>query len=116
VKPKAMVGLTRGLRRRQTKTEEMLWSRLRDRRFEGLKFRRQQQIQDYIVDFACLEAKLIIEIDGGQHNEEPFIEEDRLRTVSLEKEGFQVLRFWDSDVSRNLDGILERIKEAVDKK
>jgi very-short-patch-repair endonuclease len=106
--------LTRQLRVRQTETEAILWSKLRDRKFEGTKIRRQQQINSYIVDFVSLEEKIIIEVDGGQHNEEASIKKDDLRTNTLEKEGYQVLRFWNSDVTDNLDGVLNKIKEALD--
>ena len=68
--------MSRGLRRRQTEAEKLLWVKLRDRQLDGVKFRRQQSIGNYIVDFVSFEEKLIIEIDGGQHNEEQKIEKD----------------------------------------
>jgi very-short-patch-repair endonuclease len=79
----------------------------------GVKFRRQQPIGKYIVDFVCLDKKLIIEIDGGQHNESPVIEKDLQRTIWLEKEGYRVIRFWNCDVLSNLNGVLSKIKEFL---
>jgi very-short-patch-repair endonuclease len=107
------VSLIRELRRNQTDAEIILWARIRNSRFEGLKFRRQHPVGNYIVDFANLDAKLIIEVDGGQHNESGMIEEDKQRTKWLESKGFKVLRFWNSDVFENLDGVLEKIRESL---
>jgi very-short-patch-repair endonuclease len=94
------------LRHRQTEAENILWFRLRNRQLEGAKFRRQQPLGNYIVDFACLDKKLIIEIDGGQHNIEQTKEKDKQRTLWLEKEGYQVLRFWNNDILQNVEGVL----------
>jgi len=84
---------------------------LRDRRLQGIKFRRQRPVGRYVADFCCLEVKLILELDGGQHALQ--VEADQARTRYLEREGFRVLRFWDNDVASNIDGVLERIAEAV---
>jgi very-short-patch-repair endonuclease len=105
--------LPKELRKRQTDAEGRLWYFLRDRQIEGFKFRRQHRIGHYIVDMACLEKKLIIEIDGGQHNEAPNQEQDRIRTNWLEKEGYQVFRFWDNDVLNNTKGVLEVIRNVL---
>jgi len=88
-----------------------MWSRLRDRRFLGLKFKRQVPIDRFIVDFACLDAKLVIEIDGGQHGQR--IAQDAQRTAILESKGFLVLRFWNNDVLTNIDGVLEFVAATV---
>jgi very-short-patch-repair endonuclease len=80
---------------------------------EGVKFRRQQYIGNYFVDFISFDEKLIIEIDGGQHNESPTIEKDAQRTMWLESEGFHVLRFWNNEVLLNLNGVLLKIQEVL---
>jgi len=87
--------------------------KLRNRQLEGVKFRRQQPLCSYIVDFASFERKLIIEIDGGQHNEGKIKERDEERTIRLKEKGYRVMRFWNNDVLTNLEGVLERIREAL---
>ena len=101
------------LRRSQTPSEARLWSRLRDGRLLGAKFRRQHPIGRYVVDFVCVEKHLIIEVDGGQHSEDSALAHDAERTAWLERKGYRVLRFWNNDVSGNLDGVLETIRAAV---
>jgi very-short-patch-repair endonuclease len=101
----------RSLRTRQTDTEQRLWTRLRDRRLLGFKFRRQHPIGRYIADFCCAEAKLVIELDGGQHANDRV--RDAERTAMLKRDGYRVIRFWDNDVFQNLEGVLERIVEAL---
>ena len=81
------------------------------RQIQGFKFRRQQPIGPYIVDFATFEKKLVIELDGGQHAMER--EKDEERDVWFKKEGYEVLRFWDNEVFENLDGVLEVIKNKL---
>jgi len=100
----------RGLRKRQTDAERRLWARLRDRRLLGAKFARQVPIGPYVVDFCCREAKLIIELDGGQHATQGH---DADRTVFLECLGYRVLRFWDNDALANPDGVLQRIAQQL---
>ncbi|MCH7734727.1 MAG: endonuclease domain-containing protein [Chloroflexi bacterium] len=100
----------RALRRNQTEAERNMWSRLRARRLLGLKFRRQQRLGPYIVDFCCLEIKLVIEIDGGQHNFDT--NSDLKRSNFLKQEGYSVLRFWNDEIFTNSDGVLERIRES----
>jgi len=107
------VGLARELRRKQTDAERMLWAKLRNMQLEGVKFRRQQSIGNYIVDFVSFEEKVIIEIDGGQHNEERKIEKDEQRKMWLEGEGFSIIRFWNNDVLLNTEGVLMKIMEAL---
>ncbi len=93
-----------------TDAEKRMWHRLRAHRFEGLSFRRQFSIGNYVVDFVCLESRLIIEIDGGQHSES---KRDAARDAWLRSQGFSVLRFWNNDVLSNTDGVLERIAQAI---
>lgn len=97
------------LRMAMTDAERRLWYRLRAHRFCGIKFKRQVPIGKYIVDFACLERKLIIEVDGGQHNEA----RDGVRSASLEQQGFRLVRFWNNDVLRNTTAVLETIAAAI---
>jgi very-short-patch-repair endonuclease len=105
--------LARELRQRQTEAEKTLWARLRNRQLEGVKFRRQQPIGHYIVDFASLENRIIVEIDGGQHNEREMREKDEERTAWLRREGYHILRFWNNEVLNNVSGVLEVIREAL---
>ena len=99
----------RHLRREQTSVEYKLWLALRDRRFHGFKFRRQQPIGPYVVDFVCFDAKLIIELDGGQHLSDEGLAADRARTKRLKQDGFRVRRFPNGAVTENLNGVLEQI-------
>ena len=111
--PNEQVKRARSLRRRQTDAEAALWVRLRDRQLCGVKFRRQQPLGPYIVDFVTLERKLVIEIDGGQHAEDTAATSDEARTAWLGGEGYRVLRFWNNDVLLNMEGVLERILQAI---
>jgi very-short-patch-repair endonuclease len=95
-----------------TKAEGRIWSRLRARRFQGYSFRRQLPIGPYIVDFVCLDARLIIEIDGGQHASTE-AERDKKRDAWLRAQGFVILRYWNNDVLTNLNGVLEHIADAL---
>jgi very-short-patch-repair endonuclease len=101
----------RRLRRRQTDAEALLWARLRNRALSGWKFRRQYALGPYVADFICLEACLIVEIDGGQHATRR--EADARRTAWLHARGFRVLRLWNHDLLANLDGALQVIEAAV---
>ena len=92
------------LRKNSTDTERALWKYLRAKRFEGLKFRRQEPIGKYIVDFVCFERRVIIECDGGQHALQTERDEERDRW--FENQGYRVLRFWDNDVLKNSEGVL----------
>ena len=102
----------RNLRRNSTHAERALWLLFRDRRLCGYKFRRQVPIGPYIVDFVCYQSKLIIEVDGGQHQEQG--QYDNTRTAWLESEGFTVLRFWNNDVLTNRDGLLEVVASVLE--
>jgi primosomal protein N' (replication factor Y) len=93
-----------------TDAERALWRLLRHRQIKNLRFRRQVPIDHYIADFACLEARLIVEVDGGQHFES---ETDRKRDAYLRSQGFRVLRLWNNDVLSNPDGVHRTIIEAL---
>ena len=99
------------LRERQTNAEGLLWHYLRDKQLAGHKFRRQQPIGPYIVDFACMPKKLLIELDGGQHAEQHTY--DKKRDEFLREKGYKILRFWNNDVFENCFGVLESIRAAV---
>ena len=96
------------LRSQQTEAEQRLWYHLRAHRFLGLKFKRQKPMGRYIVDFVCLEQRLIIEIDGGQHAEQ--LDHDQRRDAWLRSQGYTVLRFWNDEVMQHLDEVLEQIR------
>ena len=100
------------LRANMTDAERKLWSHIRDRQLLGFKFVRQLPIGPFIADFACREADLVIELDGGQHAENV---RDEQRTVVLAEHGYGVLRFWNGDVLTNIDGVLEAIAEHLAK-
>ena len=100
---------SRALRKNSTDAERKLWSVLRSRQLNGFKFRKQVEIDGYIVDFLCPAKRLIIEVDGGQHT----AERDARRTAYLERQGFRVIRFWNNDVLENLDGVWTTIEEAL---
>ncbi len=100
----------RKLRSAMTEAEQALWRLLRSRRLEGHKFRRQHPVGRYIADYICLEAKLIVEADGGQH-ESNFA--DAARTAWLENRGFRVLRFWNNEILENSDGVLVALLGAL---
>jgi len=102
------------LRQKQTDAERALWTKLKNKQPEGIKFRRQQPIGPYIVDFVSFERKLVVEVDGGQHNEKDGMAKDDKRTKWLEAEGFQVLRFWNNDVVTNIEGVLENIRAVLE--
>ena len=86
-----------------------MWKHLCQRQLNGLKFRRQQPIGNYIVDFACFEKRIVVEVDGGQHQEEKG--KDIERDKWLQSQGFQILRFWDDEVLKNIEGVLAVIGE-----
>jgi very-short-patch-repair endonuclease len=106
--------LARHLRKTMTPQEVKLWVHLRELKDQGLHFRRQVPREGYIVDFACLKSKLVIEIDGAQHGEPTELQRDANRDAKLTAAGFKVLRFWNNEVNQNLDGVVEAIyREAV---
>ena len=104
----------RQLRQNMTPAERTLWQHLRGKRLGGYKFRRQQPFGGYILDFVCLEAKLMIEIDGGQHAEQ--VAYDEARTRDLEAAGFTVLRFWNNEVLQQTEVVLAAIWQRLEKR
>ena len=106
--------LARTLRKNTTKEERILWQLLRNRHFFGLKFRRQFPIGKYIVDFVCESKKVVIELDGGQHNEPENILLDEERTKFIENQGYKVIRFWNSDINKNISGVYDKLLEIID--
>ncbi|MGN6849485.1 MAG: endonuclease domain-containing protein [Sphingomicrobium sp.] len=101
---------SRALRKNATDAERKLWSVLRSRQHNGFKFRKQVEIDGYVVDFLCPAMRLIIEVDGGQHSPE----RDARRTTYLESQGFRVIRFWNNDVLQNIDGVWTMIEKALE--
>ena len=102
------VPLARKLRLTPTDAEIRLWSRLRGKQLAGFRFRRQHPLGPYVVDFFCAEAKLIVEVDGGQH-----ADDGEARTRWLEARTYRVIRFWNNDVLANTDGVLQMIRDAL---
>jgi very-short-patch-repair endonuclease len=101
----------RSLRKAMTDAERLLWQHLRSRQLAGWKFRRQHAVGPFIVDFVCIAKKLIVEVDGGQHASD--VERDAKRSRYLSEEGYRILRFWNNDVLKELDGILEVIAREL---
>jgi adenine-specific DNA-methyltransferase len=101
----------RTLRKNPTDAERFLWRHLRLRQIGGYKFRRQQPLGRYIVDFVCLEKRLVVEIDGGQHSEQAAY--DHKRSVWLEAQGFRILRFWDHEVLKHIEAVKQVIGQTV---
>ena len=95
-----------------TDAENLLWRYLRNRNINGFKFRRQHPIENYVVDFVCLEKNLIIEVDGGQHSES--YEYDQSRTNIFNKTGYKVLRFWNNEVLNSIDVVLDVINKELE--
>ena len=95
----------------ESANQGLLWHYLRDKQFDGYKFRRQQPIGPYIVDFACMPHKLLIELDGGQHAERHTY--DQKRAAYLREKGYKILRFWNNEVFENCLGVLENIYDAL---
>jgi very-short-patch-repair endonuclease len=104
-----LIGFARELRKNQTDAEKKIWRYLRSKQMNSLKFRRQQPIGNYIVDFVCFDIRLIIELDGSQHIEEK--EKDEERDQWLKTQGFTVLRFWNNDVMNNIAGVLNVVND-----
>jgi len=106
------ISFSRSLRQHQTDAEKLLWTRLRNKQI-GVKFRRQQLLGPYIVDFVSFDKMLIIEINGGQHNKPSAMIKDAERTIWLQKNGYRVIRFWSNEVLANIEGVLTRIYELL---
>ncbi len=107
-----LTNIAKNLRKRSTDTERFLWRHIRAKQLEGLKFRRQQPIGNYIVDFVCFEKRVIIELDGGQHTYDTEKNKDSIRDKWFEEQGYKVLRFWNNDVLKNMSGVLEVIRDT----
>lgn len=106
---KNLKSLARELRKNMTDAERHLWTRIRRKQLKNYQFYRQKNIGDYIVDFYCPGAKLIVELDGGQHLANENIKKDKIRDNYLDGLGFRVLRFSDKDVFKNIEGVLQKI-------
>jgi very-short-patch-repair endonuclease len=104
---------TKTLRKNLTDAERWLWQRLRNRELSGWKFRRQHSIGPYIVDFVCIEKRLVIELDGGQHVEN--LESDAKCSEYLKEKGYRILRFWNNDVLREGESVLNVILSCLEK-
>ena len=109
---KQLIQLSKKLRNNSTKEEIILWQSLKQKQL-GVKFRRQQPIGKYIADFVCFEKKIIIELDGGQHNESSNIEKDKMRDLFFNQNGFKVVRFWNNEIHQNLDGVIAKIQTEI---
>ena len=101
----------RNLRKESTAQEKIIWNLIRNRQLNGLKFVRQYPIGRYIADFACRQKKIVIELDGGQHNELEAIKYDKERTDYIVSQGYRVIRFWNNDIDSNLEGVYEKLLE-----
>lgn len=102
----------RTLQKSSTDAEAKLWHHLRDRQLAGFKFRRQLPLGPYVVDFVCLQAKLIVEVDGGQHAVQR--QADESRTAFLREQGFRVMRYWNNEVLAEIEGVLTQIQQALE--
>jgi len=107
-----LTGAARELRRRETEAETVLWATLRDRQVAGLKFRRQRPAGPFVLDFYCAEQRLVIEVDGGIHDEQR--EQDAARTAILEQYGYRVVRFRNEEILTDLSAVLARIAKAAE--
>jgi very-short-patch-repair endonuclease len=101
----------RELRKEPTLAERKLWAYLRGNKLNGLNFRRQHAIGNFIVDFVSIKRRLVIELDGSQHLEQE--EYDLERTKYLESQGYKVIRFWNNDVMNNINGVIQVIEHAL---
>jgi very-short-patch-repair endonuclease len=110
---KKLKPFARNLRHNLTDAEQLIWSKIRKKQIGDFQFYRQKNIGDYILDFYCPTGKLIVEIDGGQHYEDDGMMKDQTRDKYLQMLGFAVLRFFDIDVLKNIDGVVERIYEHL---
>ena len=108
------INLARNLRKNSTPQEKLLWQIFRNHNFYGYEIRRQSPIGNYIVDFVCRDKKIIIEIDGGQHNELQNILNDNIRTEYLKSKGYKVIRFWNNEINENIEGVYLKLKEEFD--
>lgn len=108
---KDMLDRARMLRREMTPQEETLWRCLRGGRLHGAKFRRQMWLAGFIADFACVEARLVVEADGSQHADH--VEYDEARQAAFARQGWRTLRFWNNEITNDLEGVLTSIRAAL---
>ncbi|WKA29599.1 endonuclease domain-containing protein [Bradyrhizobium roseum] len=113
VSPAIRRAVAKKLRANTTPHERILWRALKELPIEGTHFRRQAPIGPYVVDFFCPAKRLIVELDGGHHNEDATAQRDNERQAWLEKEGYRVIRFWNSDVTGDLNAVMERVYAEV---
>lgn len=111
--PPALLQAARTLRSHMTDAERMLWQCLRGKQLSGYRFRRQHPIAQYVLDFYCPAVRLAVEVDGGQHGTNAGRQRDAVRSEFLTDQGIRVLRFWNNQVCEDLEGVLERIWEAL---
>ncbi|MCK4778447.1 MAG: endonuclease domain-containing protein [Actinomycetia bacterium] len=104
-----LIKRARDLRKNSTDAESLLWKHISRKQLEGIKFRRQHPIENYIVDFICFEKKIVIEVDGGQHNIDN--KKDIIRDNFFNGKGYKVLRFWNNEVLKNIEGVIGVIRE-----
>jgi len=111
--PEPLLQAARALRDDMTDAEHLLWCCLRRKQLGGFRFRRQHPFEQFVLDFYCCEARLAVELDGGQHNEAITQARDKQRTSFLESHGIQVIRFWNNEVFANLEGVLQNIYDSL---
>ena len=100
----------KNLRHKQTEAEKILWQRLKDKHLTGAKFRRQEPIGNFIVDFVSYKNKLVIEVDGNPHREKETKTYDERRTAWLQSEGFRVIRFWNNEILDSIEDVIKKIR------
>jgi very-short-patch-repair endonuclease len=110
-KPRPLTSIAKRLRQEATDAEQALWREVRAHRFAGFKFKRQEPLGSYVADFVCYEAKLIVELDGGQHADQKEADEERTRWLA--SRGFRVVRFWNNDVLANIAGVMQEIEKEI---
>ena len=110
---KQLIRLGKHLRNNSTKEEIILWQYLKQKQL-GVKFRRQQPIDKYIADFVCFEKKIIIELDGGQHNSSLGIQKDKSRDLFFTNNGYKVIRIWNNEINQNIEGVIQKIQSEIE--
>ena len=113
---KQSLGNARYARRHPTDAEACLWRQLRRKQLAGLSFRRQHPVGRYLLDFYCHEARLAVELDGGEHAEASHLQRDTERTAKLQAMGIRVVRFWNHDVLGNVEGVMQAIRQALEER
>jgi len=111
--PAPLLAAARDLRKNMTDAEQLLWYCLRRKQLDGFRFRRQHPFDRYVLDFYCCEARLAVELDGGQHNRSDVQVRDEERTSFLNTHGIRVVRFWNNEIFTNLEGVLLTIYDAL---